>query len=35
MDKSLINTRIVDYNFPSYISMIEGMKNWIDNSKLY
>lgn len=35
MDKTLINTRISNYNFPSYSKMIEEMKDWIDNNNIY
>ena len=34
-DKTLLNTKINNYNFPSYIKMIEKMKDWIDISKKY
>jgi dTDP-4-dehydrorhamnose reductase len=32
IDKTLLNTKINNYNFPSYIKMIEEMKDWIDNN---
>ena len=32
VDKSLLNTKVKNYNFPSYIKMIEEMKDWINNS---
>ena len=32
IDKTLLNTNINNYNFPSYIKMIEEMKDWIDNN---
>jgi dTDP-4-dehydrorhamnose reductase len=32
IDKTLLNTKINDYNFPSYIKMIEEMKEWIDKN---
>ena len=32
IDKTLLNTKINDYNFPSYIKMIEEMKDWIDKN---
>ena len=31
-DKTLLNTKIKNYNFPSYIKMIEEMKNWIEKN---
>ena len=31
IDKSLLNTKINTYRFPSYINMIEEMKKWIDD----
>ena len=34
-DKTLLNTKIDNYNFPSYIKMIEKMKDWIDNNIIY
>ena len=34
IDKTLLNTKIQNYNFPSYIIMIEEMKDWIDNNKI-
>ena len=33
IDKTLSNTKINNYNFPSYIKMIEEMKDWIDKYK--
>lgn len=35
IDKTLLNTKINNYNFPSYIKMIEEMKDWIDNNNMY
>ena len=35
IDKTLLNTKIDNYNFPSYIKMIEKMKDWIDISNKY
>ena len=35
IDKTLLNTKIDNYNFPSYIKMIEKMKDWIDNNIMY
>ena len=35
VDKSLLNNKIRNYNFPSYISMIKEMKYWIKNNKMY
>ena len=35
IDKTLLNTKINNYNFPSYIKMIEEMKDWIDNNNIY
>ena len=35
IDKTLLNTKINNYNFPSYIKMIEKMKDWIDNNIRY
>ena len=35
IDKTLLNTKIKNYNFPSYIKMIEEMKDWIDNYNIY
>ena len=32
IDKTLLNTKIDNYNFPSYIKMIEKMKDWIGNN---
>ena len=32
IDKTLLNTKINDYNFPPYIKMIEEMKDWIDKN---
>lgn len=32
VDKSLLNTKVKNYNFPSYIKMIEEMKDWINNN---
>jgi len=34
IDKTLVNTKINNYNFPSYIKMIEEMKDWIDNNNI-
>ena len=34
IDKTLLNTKINNYNFPSYIKMIEEMKDWIDNNNI-
>ncbi len=31
IDKSLLNEKIKNYNFPNYIQMIDEMKIWIDN----
>lgn len=33
VDKTLINTKIMEYNFPTYIKMIDEMKDWIDKNK--
>ena len=30
--KTLLNTKIKNYNFPSYFKMIEEMKDWIDKN---
>ena len=35
IDKTLLNTKINNYSFPSYIKMIEEMKDWIDNNDIY
>ena len=35
IDKTLLNTKINNYNFPSYIKMIEEMKDWVDNKNIY
>lgn len=35
IDKTLINTKINNYDFPSYGKMIEEMKEWIDNNNIY
>lgn len=35
INKTLLNTKINNYNFPSYIKMIEEMKDWIDNKNIY
>ena len=35
IDKTLINTKIDNYDFPSYMQMIEKMKDWIDNNNIY
>ena len=32
IDKTILNTKIDNYIFPSYIEMIKKMKNWIDTS---
>lgn len=32
IDKSLLNEKIKNYNFPSYSQMIDDMKVWIDNN---
>ena len=34
-EKDFFNTKINNYNFPSYIKMIEEMKDWIDNNNIY
>ena len=31
IDKSLLNEKIKNYNFPNYTQMINEMKIWIDN----
>ena len=35
IDKTLLNIKINNYIFPSYIKMIDEMKDWIDNNKMY
>ena len=36
IDKSLLNEKIKNYDFPSYIKMIEEMKDWIyNNNNMY
>ena len=35
INKTLLNTKISNYNFPSYIKMIKEMKDWIDNKNIY
>ena len=35
IDKTLLNIKINNYIFPSYIIMIDEMKDWIDNNKMY
>jgi dTDP-4-dehydrorhamnose reductase len=34
VNKILLNTKINNYNFPSYIEMINEMKDWIDKKKM-
>lgn len=34
INKTLLNTKISNYNFPSYIKMIKEMKDWIDNKNI-
>ena len=35
INKTLLNTKISNYDFPSYIKMIKEMKDWIDNKNIY
>ena len=35
IDKTLLNTKINDYLFPSYFKMIKEMKVWIDKDNIY
>ena len=35
IDKTLLNTKINNYIFPSYIKMIEEMKDWINENDIY
>jgi len=35
INKTLLNTKISNYDFPSYIKMIKEMKDWIDNNNIY
>jgi len=35
INKSLLNTKLDNYEFPSYIKMLEEIKDWIDDSNIY
>ena len=35
IDKTLVNTKISSYKFPSYVKMIQEMKDWTDNKSNY